>query len=138
MDGGLRQLFRKHIVGVDWVSIESGSTGSGIPDLNACYKGIEFWVECKQTSGHTVTLSPLQVGWILRRVRHHGRVWIAVRQKAQRGPRREPRDVLWLIPGHGAMLAKEHGLAANIDGMEDYHGGPSKWPWQSIASKLIG
>ena len=137
MDGGLRLLFRQRILGVDWVSIESGITGAGIPDLNFCYKAIEGWIECKQTPGHTVTLDRMQVGWIARRVRNGGRVWIAVRQKAPAGPRRVARDVLWIIPGHGAALAKEHGLHANIDGMEDYHGGPSKWPWQAIASKLI-
>jgi hypothetical protein len=137
IDGGLRAEFRKHLPNFDWVSIESCTTGGGIPDSNFCYKGIEGWLEFKLTLGHTVPLSPEQIGWILRRVRNGGRVFIAVRQRAPQGPRREARDILWLIPGHGAKLAKQHGLAALIDGVEDHHGGPAQWDWRAIGTQLI-
>jgi len=73
INGGLRQLFRAKLPGFDWVSIESGSTGGGIPDSNYCVRtnditGIEGWIEHKQTDGWAVTLRPEQVGWIARRV----------------------------------------------------------------------
>src|SRR4051812_1390886 len=115
IDGGLRKLFREHVPG-DWTSIESGSTSGGIPDSNFCipvarrgYLAVEGWIEFKQTKGHAVTLAPAQVGWISRRVRNGGRVWIAVRQQAPAGPRREARDALWLIPGIWAKRAKLEG-----------------------------
>ena len=27
--------------------IETGMTGSGVPDVNGCYAGVEFWLELK-------------------------------------------------------------------------------------------
>lgn len=138
MDGGLRQLFRKNLGGFDFVSIESGSTGGGIPDSNFCYKGVEGWVEYKQTGGHVVTLNPEQIGWIARRVRNGGRVFIAVRQQAPAGPRREPRDALWLFPGAHAKHAKTDGLRGldGLPGVHQWHHGPTAWDWQTIARVL--
>jgi len=138
MDGGLRRLFRERLPQFDWTSIESGGTGRGIPDSNACCKGIEFWVEFKQTTGHVVSLRPEQCGWIARRCRAGGRVWIAVRQRAAGGPRREARDVLWLIPGCHAQLAKQIGLKFDqYDRVLTFHNGPSNWDWKGIAQCLI-
>ena len=143
IDGGLRALFRQRILGFDWVSIESGTTGGGIPDLNFCTPGppaCEGWIELKQTGGHAVTLNPEQVGWISRRVRNGGRVWIAVRQQAAAGPRRAARDALWLIPGRYAVQAKAGGLRAleDLSGVRAWHGGPSGgWDWQAIAAALV-
>lgn len=111
-------------------------TGGGIPDSNYCSHGQEGWLEYKQTNGWTVPLSPPQIGWISRRIRHGGRVHIAVRQKRLLGPRTEPVDALWLIPGHGVTLAKQHGLKANVDGLKSWRGGPSKWNWREVAMML--
>ena len=133
MDGGLRQIFRQKIH-ADWCSIESGTTGGGIPDSNYCLKGIEGWIEYKLTMGHTVPLRPEQIGWITRRVRNGGRVHIAVRQLAAAGPRRDARDALWLIPGADAATAR-------IDGLTNarwpvWHGGPGQWDWPAITQHL--
>lgn len=142
IDGGLRQLFRERLLGFDWVSIESGTTGSGIPDSNYCRDGAEGWVEYKQTSGWTVPLRPEQVGWLARRARAGGRVWVAVRQQAPAGPRRAAMDALWLIPGRHARQARELGLR----GQEPAHGGlaagvwyngPSGWDWAAVARLLV-
>lgn len=147
IDGGLRQLFRTNLPQFDWCSIESGSTGGGIPDMNYCTRvygddadgyGKEGWLELKQTPGHRVTLRPEQVGWISRRVRAGGRVWIAVRQQAPAGPRREARDALWLIPGADAKLALTSGLASPTGAVRwsCWHGGPARWDWPQIAAQL--
>lgn len=137
IDGGLRKLFREHVAG-DWCSIESGSTSGGIPDSNFCINGIEGWLELKQTKGHAVTLLPAQVGWLCRRARAGGRVWIAVRQQAPAGPRREARDSLWLIPGRLAKEAKVDGLRGSWASQAlVWHNGPSQWPWAAVAARLV-
>lgn len=108
--------------------------------MNFCYKGVEGFLELKQTPGYTVTLNPYQVGWIARRVRNGGRVYIAVRQQAVAGPRREARDVLWLIPGRHAVLAREGGLRGldTLPGVLVWHHGPTRgWDWQAIARALV-
>ncbi len=139
IDGGLRQLFRERLPGFDWTSIESGTTGGGIPDSNYCARyGIEGWIEHKQTGGHVVTLRPEQIGWIARRVRHGGRVWIAVRQHAPPGSRRAARDVLWLIPGRLSKEAKLMGLQwlDGVPGVLQWHNGPSAWDWRAVGAAL--
>lgn len=143
IDGGLRKLFREHIPQFDWCSIESGLTGGGIPDSNYCAPGnpgVEGWIEYKQTGGHAVTLKPEQVGWIARRSRYGGRVWIAVRQLAPAGPRREARDVLWLFPGSWAREAREHGLRGQwvVENALMWPNGPARWDWAVVAAVLAG
>ncbi len=145
IDGGLRALFRQHLLWFDWCSVESGTTGRGIPDSNYCIKdavdgrGIEGWVEFKQTPGWTCPLRPEQVGWIMRRTRHGGRVHVAVRQRATAGPQRDSRDVLWLVPGGLAAQAKEHGLRGLPlgRGVAAWHGGPGAWDWRAVAAVLV-
>lgn len=152
IDGGLRKLFREHVPQFDWCSIETGPATGGVPDSNYCAPrpdtgrakdawvglGIEGWVEYKQTGGWAVTLKPEQVGWICRRVRYGGRVWIAVRQQAPAGPRREARDALWLVPGRYAREARELGLRglAGALACPAWQGGPARWPWAEVARLL--
>jgi len=136
IDGGLRSLFRQNLPHFDWTSIETGGTGRGVPDSNYCYHGTEGWIEYKQTIGHAVTLMPEQIGWIARRCRAGGRVFIAVRQRAAAGPRREQRDILWLIPGCDAVIAKTGGLKNEAPTWQQYHNGPTNWDWREIANHL--
>ena len=140
IDGGLRSMFRQHLTGFDWTSIESGTTGGGIPDSNYCLGGHEGWIEYKQTTGWTVPLRPEQVGWIARRVRHGGRVHVAVRQQAPAGPLREARDTLWLVPGRLAVRARAEGLRplAAAPGVRSWPGGPALWDWRAVAALLTG
>jgi len=51
---------------------------SGTPDVNACYQGVEWWMELK--SG-TLTLRPAQVTWINTRITHGGKVFIVHRSR---------------------------------------------------------
>ena len=130
IDGGLRPLFRLKILTFDWQSVETGGTGRGIPDSNFCAPGgIEGWVEYKATASNQIGLRPEQIGWILRRVRHGGRVWVAVRQ------RRTGEDRLWLLPGR---LADARLLSADSvqSAAPRWDGGPSRWDWDAVASAL--
>lgn len=130
-DGDLRAIFRRRLPQFDWQSIETGSTGRGIPDSNYCHEGREGWVEFKAAKAWAVGLRPEQCGWILRRVRHGGRVWIAVRRKD---------DELWLVFGEWATELKANGLrglqGASEEDVWSFNGGPSKWDWYQIASLL--
>jgi hypothetical protein len=125
VDGGLRQVFRQKLPG-HWQSIESGSTGGGIPDSNYCINGIEGWVEFKKTNGWAVRMRPAQVGWIFKRSLHSGRVWIGVRRKD---------DELWLVPGSMVRTLAEEGLKdLSVD---VWNGGPARWDWTAILSRLV-
>lgn len=127
-DGGLRSIFRRKLRQVHWQSIETSHIAAGVPDLNGCYRSVEFWIELKRTKAWTVDLRPMQISWISRRLRSGGKVFIAVRKG----------ETLWLIAG-------EHARAAVRDGLRDlpagamlgcWHGGPAKWDWPSILRLL--
>lgn len=140
-DGGLKQLLPTHLVsGIDWQRIESALTGGGIPDLNAKPReGPELWIECKQTKEWAVTLSGDQVGWALRRIRHGGRVLIAVRRNCTAGRRRVAADELFLIRGSFAREAKTGGLRGLPPAalLGRWPGGPARWAWQEVRSLLL-
>jgi hypothetical protein len=141
MDGGLRKLFRKYVQPCDWQSIETAMTGGGVPDSNYCMGGVEGWIEFKLAHHWQVPLRPEQIGWILRRSRFGGRVFIAVRRQSADGPRRGPAvDELWLLAGR---YAKE----ARMDGMKHippeailgrWMGGPGGWAWGEVSRCLMG
>lgn len=146
-DDGLRPLFRKHLPHFDWQSVETGGTGRGVPDSNYCFGGVEGWVEFKSTDGWTVTLRPEQIGWIARRTRCGGRVWIAVRRRTEGGPRSPATDDLWLIPGALAVTARQGGLRAvhgrpgvrvwSSDAPNGAPLGPATWQWAAVADTLL-
>lgn len=140
-DGGLKQLLPSHLIqGIHWQRIESALTGGGIPDLCAQPQGgREFWVEAKQTKEWAVTLRPDQVGWALCRIRHGGRVLIAVRRRCDAGPRRPAADELWLLRGSFAREAKRGGLRALPPAaiLGTWPGGPSRWDWSEVRRLLI-
>ncbi len=129
-DGGLRLLFRQNLPQFHWVSIETGATAAGVPDSNYCFNGTEGWLEFKTTAGWTVPLRPAQIGWLLRRSRARGRVFVAVRQVRPNGD-----DILWLALGSHAAALRDKGLrGAPMLGC--WPGGPSLWPWDAIKGLL--
>lgn len=139
VDDGLRALFRRHLPLVHWQSIESGSTGRGVPDSNYCYQGCEGWIECKATKAYGVTLRPEQIGWIARRVRAGGRVHVAVRRRHGGGPRLGPPvDELWIFHGRYVKTAKLYGLRspAMLGVCRVWHGGPARWDWDGVLGAI--
>ncbi len=69
-----RWLIDNVFVGMHHQRIET-TTGSGIPDFNVCWQGVDFWVESKVNEP---LLRPFQWAWIHRRVQAGGRVLILV------------------------------------------------------------
>lgn len=134
-DGNLRSIFQKHLPDAHWQGVETFSTGQGVPDMNGCLHGVEFWIENKVTSGWAVNFEMGQVAWAERRVRAGGRVFLAVRRKAAEGPRRKAADELWLFKG-------EHMRKVSVDGLESINyidiltGGPAQWNWDAIRGYL--
>jgi Holliday junction resolvase len=126
-ESDFRRTFRKSLPQVHWATVESRTTESGIPDINGCLNSAEFWVECKTTKAFAVVMRPMQIAWILRRVRHGGKVIIAVRKKNTKV------DELYLIDGSKVKELNEKGLHGfSPIGI----GGPSQWPWADVAKVL--
>jgi hypothetical protein len=136
-DGNLRQIFRKHLPHFDWQSVETWSTGRGVPDLNYCCCGSEGWIEGKVTKTHRAVIGPEQVGWIERRVRHGGRVFLAVRRLNPIATvRKVAADELWLIHGQHIRQVKDEGFPTGHRDEWVYENGPAKWDWKDIEMRL--
>ena len=60
---------------VDVQRIEN-TVDRGVPDINCCYDGLEFWIEMKSTASKTPKLRPEQQAWHARRHFHGGIVLI--------------------------------------------------------------
>lgn len=58
-----------------FVRIES-STINGIPDVNACMDGNEFWLELKSNDAKNYGISKYQINWFLKRNRSGGKSFI--------------------------------------------------------------
>jgi len=126
---------------VHWQAIESALTGSGIPDSNGCHDEQEFWMECKSTQAWAVKFEPEQIGWIHRRTRAGGLVWIAVRRRHDGGPRLGVAvDELWLVEGFWVRELAEHGLRELLPdcrtSVHVFRDGPSQWDWPLVLKIL--
>lgn len=136
-DNGLRAKFHDKLPQIHWQAIEVGVLGKGIPDTNFCWRGSEGWVEMKFTDTHAVGLMPEQVGWILRRMRSGGRVFVATWRMHDGGPRRgEAVSELWLHEGWDAGRLKAEGLLAAPPVLL-LEGGPSRWDWGLVGQTLV-
>ena len=125
-DGELRKIFRKHLTGFDLLSVETGGTTSGVPDLNYARGDIEGWVECKKADHWRCTIRPMQIGWCERRLRHNKRVFCAVRRDDTE---------LWLF--HASQM--RHLTTERIDTLPHlgkWTGGAARWDWGAIAKLL--
>ena len=74
-------LLRENLPNIHLQRIETGMTGAGIPDVNGCSKGKEFWIELKEIhSGNKLTLRPMQISWLAKRASHGGQVFVMARK----------------------------------------------------------
>lgn len=71
----LWQRIKKHITKPHFIRVES-NTINGIPDINGCWKGKEFWIELKSDKVGYPKLSKWQISWINKRIKHGGIVII--------------------------------------------------------------
>lgn len=138
VDDDLRPIFRRHLPMLDQQSVETGGVSRGVPDTNWCCESVEGWIEFKATSGYTVDLRPEQIGWIARRVRHGGRVHVAVRRRHDGGPRRGPPvDELWIAHGVWVKELRTAGLRSNQAKLLRWTGGPARWDWSEVLDLLM-
>ena len=126
-DGEVHKIFRKHLPTFDWQRIESGSTGSGIPDLNFCKSHIEGWIENKSAAHWRVDIRPMQVAWAERRLRHGGRVFLAVRRADTE---------LWLFSGKLMRALIDCRIDA-VPNLGHWTGGAARWDWDQIEQWLL-
>lgn len=135
IDGGVYAEFKKHLKGFHFQRIETGLTGGGVPDVNYCFDGVEGWIENKKTDGWKVTIRPDQCGWISRRVRMGGRVYVAIRRK------KSTIDELWLVNGSSIKILTEHTLQIVLRSTNERvqfgSGGPTKWDWDAVRRTLL-
>jgi|TARA_R100000329_G_C7598933_1_gene212405 Holliday junction resolvase len=98
------QSLKRNLPKVHWQRIESGATSRGVPDINACYAGKEFWVELKILHGDRVSLTPQQVAWHTRRSKQGGITWIMVHDSKT--------NTINLISGSQSVTLAKHGLSS--------------------------
>ncbi len=137
-DGGLRRHFHQRLERVHLQAMELGVMGSGCPDTNGCADGTEFWIEYKHTASEgVVPLEPQQIGWILRRMRAGGRVFVATWVEHDGGARRgEAVSRLHMHEGWDAPVLRSDGvLAAPPVLVQD--GRPQDWDWGEIRDTLV-
>ena len=72
-------LLKKNLPSVDWQRIEN-LAGTGVPDVNGCYNGTEFWIENKVARSGSFEIRPDQVAWLTRRFNAGGKVFVLVRE----------------------------------------------------------
>lgn len=139
IDGGLRGIFRSHLPELHWNSIETGLTGSGIPDSEYCGRGVAGWIEYKVTDNFKVKVTPktkFQIAWHERRAREGGRSFIAVRRHHSGGPRRgAPVDELYVYHGRDVRRVFEEGL--RFLPVLFLSGGPARWSWDAIRKLIL-
>lgn len=138
IDGGLRPLFRKNLPEFQWTTVETGAVQLGVPDSEYCGTGGRSgWVEFKRSTAWAVRVRPEQIGWIGRRVRLGGRVWIAVRRVADAGPRRAAVDELHMVPGSCVEDLALRGGLQNAVVRENSFVLPDPWDWAFVERLLI-
>jgi hypothetical protein len=80
-DNGLRAIFKANIKEFHWTPVETWALTSGVPDTEYCTpEGVTGWIEFKAwyPGKQCPRLRPAQIGWIEKRLRHNGRVFIGV------------------------------------------------------------
>ena len=119
-------MFRLYPV-IHWQRIECW-TDKGVPDVNFCLQGREYWVECKWVptkSGKVFShkLQPEQCAWLLARSRAEGSAWVL----ARRG------DVFRLYPGREARSLVDQGWNGRY-----LHEMEKPWEWNMIFQVMQG
>lgn len=71
----LWQLIKRYWSEAHLTRIENTVT-FGVPDINVCIDGIEFWVETKIEHNDKISIRPSQLAWVISRVKANGNVFI--------------------------------------------------------------
>ena len=105
-----------------WTRIENGA-GVGEPDINCCYRGIEFWLELKIGPPK---LRPAQYAWSMRRAKQGGRVYILARVVDYLAVWKYPNVVVTPLESHLKVCINEAKIFTFIS------------PWRELINYLTG
>ena len=101
----LYKALKTNLSKVHWQRIETGGMGTGVPDVNGCWQGKEFWLELKIGSLQSVNLSPQQCAWHMRRANVGGLSWILIHDPSK--------HFLWLVPGVESINLRARHLSSS-------------------------
>lgn len=134
-DGGLRAMVRSELGHIGhWVSLETGATDGGVPDLNVCPRdsGRDVWLECKKTATSKVSFRPAQPGWLYTRYRCGGVAMILTWRQADAGPRKgAARSDLYCTSARYVLELARGGLD-EVPHLGRWRGGPEGWDWHRL------
>jgi len=106
--------------------------GPGAPDVNACYKSSEVWLELKVGKGNWVHFRSAQIAWYQQRLAHAGNVKIIMRKG----------DLIYVIEAKTVLELKEYMVANKdssvrvpIDKLSGYVA-TKPFPWSTIIEKI--
>ncbi len=102
----LYQALKTNLPKVHWQRIETGALQQGVPDVNGCWCGHEFWIELKCTTTDNVSLTPFQCSWHMRRAATGGLSWIMVAHSKH--------NALTLHRGVDALRLIEDGVSSSM------------------------
>ena len=72
-------LLKSNYPEVHWQRIENVA-GEGVPDINGCISGKEFWIEAKIAKNKSFVIRNAQTAWLARRHNSGGRCFVLVRE----------------------------------------------------------
>ena len=133
-EAALWQLIKKNVNG-HLIRVENTS-GSGTPDVHACYKGQETWVELKVAKGNWLHFRASQIAWFHKRVLgHDGACAILWRDKNDICITAAKNICIKLTIAVPAKDRKSCKIPIMIIPHEKF---PKPWDWQKISEKLYG
>ena len=89
--------------GADCQTVET-STGNGVPDVNVCWRGIEFWLELKCIPSTIPYIRASQHAWSMRRNQAGGLVFLVIYNTKRREIHLWDMPISNTSPLRGSML----------------------------------
>jgi len=133
---GLRGIVTRNLKNVHWQAFDI----HGLPNLNGCLEGKEFWVHCVVTTDFHARVPRSLAGWFKRRGATRGRIFVFIERTSLRGAYRGSQEVdeLWILDGRYASY-----LTASLKKLPKravigvWDGGPRGWDWQAIRQAIV-
>ena len=120
----LYQAMKKNLSRVHWQRIETGAISTGVPDVNGCFGGSDFWVELKIGKVESIKLSAQQCAWHMRRASSGGVTWIFASDPSSRQ--------LWLISGNQSINLRNREVNSSLS----VHHYSQPYDWKAILKQL--
>tara|TARA_B100000287_G_scaffold365834_1_gene360764 strand:+ start:30284 stop:30706 length:423 start_codon:yes stop_codon:yes gene_type:complete len=133
-EAALWQLAKKGIFG-HLIRIENTS-GSGTPDVHACFKGHETWIELKTAKGKWLHFRSSQISWFHKRVVGHGGACAVLWRDKDELCIADARNICCKL--HYAIPAKDRKSCKIPIEKIEHEKFKKPWNWQKISEKLYG